>query len=165
MKSFIERHPLLVGLILAGFILNGLIMNSDAVGLGHSEIADWIAIISGLANIVACFCLLALLITQAKKRRPPINIKSWEHSRKGGKWAFAARRTLPIIPLLILGLFAGQVLNQGELSFYVVRNYIVVIVVFAVGIFLISAAIWENREAEYRSAQHDQSPTGQSKDN
>jgi uncharacterized membrane protein len=155
MKAFVERHPVLVGLILVVVILNGFIVNSDAVGLGHSETAEWIGIISGFGSIAADFCLLALLITQAKKRRPPINIDVWEQSRKTGKWTFALRRTLPAIPLLIIGLLAGLFINGGELSFYVVRNYVVVIVVLAAGIFFISAAIWDNHDAEYSAAKQD----------
>ena len=156
MKTLADRHPGAVGVVLAILVINGLLVNDDRVlGPNPSEPLMWLGIVCGFLSIASVFGLLAHLITQAKKRKPPVNMEKWAEVRKTGKWKFAITRTLLVAPWLVVGFFGVAFITSGSASLSPgsIGTIVLLIAIFSAGLFFISAAIWDNEDAEFKSKE------------
>lgn len=86
------------------------------------------------------------------KRQSSVESKRWERTRAKGKMGFVLNALLLSgIPLVIV--MAVQ-FADSDWSAYVLRNYIVLVVVLLGGIAAIASAIWSYQESLYLKAQH-----------
>lgn len=150
-----KKQELLLGIILVLLIVLGFLIDREGIFLPASE--PWVSIISGFFTMACLFGLMALVVTHMKKYRPPIDVKIWEQVRKSGKWKFAFRRMLPVLPLLVLGLVAPMLISSGTMSISLgaIGTAVLLIVVLAIGGFFISAAVWDSQEADFQSAKEE----------